>query len=205
MFDPKTSAFGVDWQVDETMTALISKRQIDPIIVVGIYNTPDRSQEYTAGDVGSRYRDFVVNKLKPIIDADYRTKRGRQHTFVGGSSAGGLCAFMMAWEHAKTFSGALCMSPAFRFRRASGSVSIDYVQHVVSSRRPEQSLRFYIDNGGRGVDAKLMPGINAMVDALRSKGFTMNSDLWVVIESGDPHNESAWARRFPTAIRSLVD
>ena len=205
LFDPRTSAFGIDWQVDETITKMVRKEQLEPIIVVGICNTPDRSREYTEGDKGVRYRNFVVSELKPLIDAKYRTKPEREHTFVAGSSAGGLCAFIMAWEHAETFAGALCMSPAFRFQREDGSFSIDYVSRVRSTSRPKPSLRIYIDNGGGGVDEKLMPGVNAMIEALRSKGFVENIDLRVVIAPQDLHNESAWARRFPAAIQSVFD
>ena len=205
LFDPKTSAFGVDWEVDETLTRLIGANKVGPTIVVGIDHSPDRSQEYLEGDHGARYRDFVVDQLKPLIDATYRTKPEREHTYVGGSSAGGLCAFIMAWEHAETFSRALCMSPAFRVERPDGSVSIDYVTDVLSSPSPQPAPRIYIDNGGRGVDQRLMPGVKAMVEALRSKGFSEEADLRVVIAPDDPHHESAWARRLPTALTWLLD
>lgn len=205
LVDPRTSAFGVDWQVDETITKLMETEQIPPIIVVGIFNTRDRSREYGEGEKGIRYRNFIVNKLKPFIDAEYRTKPDREQTLVGGSSAGGLCAFIMAWEHAETFSAALCMSPAFRFERPDGTVAIDYVRRVVASPRPQPSIRLYIDNGGRGVDVRLMPGVEAMVKELDAKGFVEGADLRVVIAPEDPHNESAWARRFPAAIQWLLD
>ncbi|MEM6689266.1 MAG: alpha/beta hydrolase-fold protein [Planctomycetota bacterium] len=205
LFDPKTSAFGIDWQVDESVTELIQSNQLEPMIVVGIFNTPDRSQEYLSGDKGNRYRDFVASELKPFVDSEYRTKTEREHTFVGGSSAGGLCAFVMAWEHAGTFSGAVCMSPAFRFQREDGSIAIDYVKNVLSSPRTKPPLQIYIDNGGKGVDEQLMPGVNAMIKALLTKGFVQGEDLQVVIKPEDPHTESAWARRFPAAIKFLLD
>ena len=179
LFDPRTSAFGVDWQVDETLTRLIRAGEIAPLIVVGIFNTRDRSREYGEGDKGDRYRSFVVDELKPFIDSEYRTKPERAHTLVGGSSAGGLCAFIMAWEQSETFAGAICISPAFRYQRPDGTVSIDYVSQVLSASRPQRSIRLYIDNGGRGVDEKLMPGVDAMVQALRAKGFVEGADLRV--------------------------
>ena len=110
----------------------------------------------------------------------------------------------MGWEYSETFSGALCMSPALRVRRPNGDLVIDYVSDVLSSARPQRAVRIYIDNGGRGVDEKLMPGVEAMVEALRSKGFSENADLRVVIATEDNHSESAWARRFPAAIQWLL-
>jgi hypothetical protein len=53
IFDPATSSFGTDWSVDETVDDLIKKKSIEPVIVVGIYNTKDRMKEYTPGDKGT--------------------------------------------------------------------------------------------------------------------------------------------------------
>ena len=39
IFDPSTSSFGVDWQIDETADSLIKANSIEEIIIVGIYNT----------------------------------------------------------------------------------------------------------------------------------------------------------------------
>ena len=72
MFDPKTSAFGVDWQIDEAADSLIRKGYIKPTIIVGIYNTPDRSPEYTPGITGYAYMNFIVNRLKLLIDSTYQ-------------------------------------------------------------------------------------------------------------------------------------
>ena len=43
IIDPKTSAFGNDWQVDETCDSLIKNELLNPIIIVGIYNTENRN------------------------------------------------------------------------------------------------------------------------------------------------------------------
>jgi hypothetical protein len=52
LFDPATSSFQVDWQLDETADSLIKQGKIREIIIVGIYNTPDRMREYYTGDTG---------------------------------------------------------------------------------------------------------------------------------------------------------
>jgi len=49
IIDPATSFIGVDWQIDESVDSLIRVGSIDPMIVVGIYNTDDRLYEYTPG------------------------------------------------------------------------------------------------------------------------------------------------------------
>ena len=142
IIDPATSSFGTDWQLDETADSLIKAKAIEPIIIVGIYNTSDRSDEYIPGEKGSAYMDFVVNTAKPFIDKQYRTKPGRKHTAIGGSSAGGIMAFMLAWEYPEVFSKAICMSPAFKIQH------IDYVGDVLNYRGKKKKLYLYIDNGG---------------------------------------------------------
>ena len=202
--DPKTSAFGVDWQVDETCTRLIKSGAIEPLIVVGIYNTRSRGLEYYPGPKGTAYQKFIIEELKPFIDATYRTKPGRDSTFTGGSSAGGICAFMLVWEYSQVFSKAICMSPAFQFENRGGKRSIDYVKTVRESSRPSGKVYFYIDNGGIGLEENLQPGVDDMLAALKEKGFDEKKDyLWVHAPEAR-HTESAWAKRFPQAIQALM-
>jgi enterochelin esterase-like enzyme len=43
------------------------------VIVVAIYNTVDRREEYADSPKGRLYMRFIVDKLKPFIDQHYRT------------------------------------------------------------------------------------------------------------------------------------
>ena len=198
VFDPATSSFGVDWQIDETADALISKKSIPPLIVVGIYNTSDRFKEYTPGEKGAAYVSFVVNTVKPFIDSTYRTKRDRKNTIVGGSSAGGIISFMIVWEHPDIFSKAICMSPAFK-SPGSLSMNFDYVKVVTGSKKREDVF-FYIDNGGVGLESQLQPGIDEMISALKAKGYKEEKDFVYLVDSAARHFEADWAKRFPNAL-----
>ncbi len=46
LFDPKTAYAGVTWGIGETLARLIAARKVVPAIVVGIWNTPKRYEEY---------------------------------------------------------------------------------------------------------------------------------------------------------------
>ncbi len=192
--DPVTSSFGTDWSVDETCDSLITIHAIPPMIVVGIYNTPDRMVEYVPGVKGTAYMNFVVEVVKPFIDSVYRTKPGRESTTIGGSSAGGVISFMLAWEHPDVFSKAICMSPAFKIKK------IDYVQTVMASAESKKNVFFYIDNGGVGLEIQLQPGVDAMIAALKEKGYQEGKDYVYVSDPTAQHFEAAWAKRFPDAI-----
>ncbi len=198
VFDPATSSFGVDWQIDETADSLMKAGAIKPAIIVGIYNTSDRSAEYTPGEKGDAYMDFVVNTAKPFIDEAYRTKKGRKHTYTGGSSAGGIISFMLAWEHPKVFSKAICMSPAFKIQH------IDYVKDVQSYTGKKKDLFFYIDNGGIDLEERLQPGIDDMLAALKEKGYKEGEDFIWVKDAQAKHFETAWAKRMPVALKHIL-
>src|SRR6185503_14814690 len=131
VFDPGTSFGGVDWGVDETMTRLIREGKVRPAIVVAIWNTAKRYQEYMpqkplAGTtshstgfgstiqnseiISDNYLRFLVTELKPFIDRTYRTKTGRADTFTMGASMGGLIAAYAMTEYPEVFGGAGCVS-----------------------------------------------------------------------------------------------
>ena len=197
IFDPATSSFGTDWSVDETVDELIKKKSIEPIIVVGIYNTKDRMKEYTPGDKGTAYINFVMQTVKPLIDSTYRTKPDRKNTIVGGSSAGALISFMLVWEHPDVFSKAICMSPAFR-----NPIVLDSWNYVklVQQANKKKNVFFYIDNGGIGLESQLQPGIDEMLTTLKTKGYKEGKDFVFVRYPTAKHSEADWAKRFPKAL-----
>ena len=202
IFDPATSSFGTDWSVDETVDELIKKKSIEPVIVVGIYNTKDRMKEYTPGDTGTAYMNFVVQTVKPLVDSTYRTRPDRKNTIVGGSSSGGLMSFMLVWEHPDVFSKAICMSPAFRNPVALGGWN--YVKVVQQSNGKKKNVFFYLDNGGIGLESQLQPGIDEMITALKAKGYKEGKDFVFVRDPTAKHSEADWAKRFPRALMMVM-
>jgi predicted alpha/beta superfamily hydrolase len=197
MFDPKTSAFGIDWQMDEAADSLIKNGEIEPMIIVGITSTTNRTKEFTPSDTAQIYMDFIVNDLKPLIDKTYRTRPEREFTITGGSSAGGTISFMLLWEWNEIFSKAICMSPAFKI------LQIDLVSAVRSYNGEKKDIRIYFDNGGRGVDKKLLSGIDEMITVLKDKGYKEGEDYMLVFDKEAEHTESEWAKRIPGALRFL--
>ncbi len=189
VFDPLTSSFQIDWQLDETADSLIKAGEIEEIIIVGIYNTFNRYAEYSPNDTGYLYMKFIVEELKPMIDKNYRTKPGREYTATGGASMGGLISLMLAWEHSETFSMAACLSPAFLYR------NFNYVITVAEYEGDKKPIKLYIDNGGDALDNFLQPGIDLMLEELKNKGFMQGEDIiWFKVENA-VHSERAWSER----------
>jgi predicted alpha/beta superfamily hydrolase len=189
LFDPITSYTKIDWQIDEAADSLIRKNEIEPIIIVGIYNTADRNEEYAPTPKGTKYMQFIITKLKPFIDKSYRTLPDRINTAVGGSSMGGLISFILAWNYSSYISKAACLSPAFKYDNFDHTKIVEYYFGV------KKDLRIYIDNGGVGIEKNLQPGIDSMIEQLNKKDFITNKDLFITIDSTAQHNEAAWAKR----------
>lgn len=189
IFDPATSSFGIDWQVDESIDSLSKEGDIPKMIVVGINNSTYRRAEYHNSDTGYAYMNFLVNVVKPLIDSVYRTKPEREFTGTGGSSMGGLISFILAWEFDHIFSKAACLSPAFKISR------FDYVSTVLNYTGDKKKIKLYIDNGGVGLEAQLQPGIDEMIEALKMQGFEEGKDFYYLVEPDAEHNEPAWAKR----------
>lgn len=187
LFDPYTSFIGSDWGIDEAMTELISNDSCEPIIVVGMYNTFDRSDEYGMTQKGRDYQRFVVQTVKPLIDSTYRTKPDRNNTAVMGSSMGGLVSFLLAWNYPDVFKQAACLSPAF-FTNA-----VDLVRDADAI---PDGMRIYMDNGTVGLEAELQVMCDDMMNELAKKKYKPgHPDFEWYLDEGAEHNEPAWSAR----------
>ncbi len=189
IIDPSTSFLGYDWRIDDVVDSLIKMNQIQEIIIIGIYNTPDRTLEYSDTELGKNYANFVVNKLKPFIDSTYRTKPDKKNTAIMGSSMGGLISFLFAWWYPNTFSSAGCLSSAFLVDDNK------ILKEVKNYNGKKKNVRFYLDDGGVGLDEKLKPGYDEMITLLKNQGYKKGNDLEYFYDETAEHNEQAWAKR----------
>ena len=188
IFNSQTSFIGAEWEVDETVSELVKTGQMEEIIVVGLYNTDDRSAEYSPMHNGKKYSEFLVKTVKPFIDNAYRTRPGRESTAVMGSSMGGIISFHLVWDYPHIFSRAGCLSPAFLVDNN------EIVNRVSSAQFAPDNILIYVDNGTEGLEKEFQPALDDMKSALKEKGFD-KSNLVYQIFSGAVHNETAWAER----------
>ncbi len=193
LFDRGIGFAGNEWEVDETL-ARLAEENIEAI-VVGLSNTDKRFQEYNPfphvwGGCGDKYLSFIVDTVKPIIDRDFRTLPDRDHTGTIGSSLGGLISLFALFQRPDVFSFAGVLSPAFWI---GGGAIYPYIE-----QQPFVQGKIYLDNGTRE------PSARHMKQVLIQKGYRLNHDLLHVVETDGEHNEVAWARRLPDALRFLL-
>ena len=184
LIDPKISYAGKDWQVDETVTRLIKEYKIKEVIVVGIYNTGDRLEEYSDTEKGEKYLKFLIEELKAFVDSKYKTLPDPNNTAIMGSSMGGLASFLAAWKHPDVFSMTGCMSSSFYYNDDKVFKMLDEYSG------PKKHIKFYIDHGEDG----LVRG-QKMFCKLTQMGYIIGTDLDYYFAPGAEHNESEWAKR----------
>lgn len=204
LFDSATAFNGQEWGVDETAQRLILKGMIEPLIIVGIYNTGEKRIDEYAPTVDPRqkrggkadlYGRFIVEELKPFIDQNYRTMAGPEFTGLGGSSLGGLLSLYLGLKHPRVFSKLMIMSP---------SVWWDYgmILRFVERLPAKPTTRIWLDIGSK--EGKFTPGyVRTLRDLLVSQGWRLDADLKFTEIRGGQHNESAWSKRVEPALRFL--
>jgi isoamylase len=200
LFDATTS-FAGEWLVDETMER-VSREGLEAIVVAIPNSGRQRADEYSpfhdervGGGRGEDYLSFLIDTLKPRIDAEFRTRRERGATGIMGSSMGGLISLYALLRRPDTFGFAGAMSPSLWFGRGA--------MFGVASGISQWDGRLYLDTGtleGRGHVRQ----IREMVRLLRRRAIHPRRQLRYVEERGAHHNEAAWARRFEPALRWLL-
>ncbi len=185
--DPKTAFKARDWRIDETVAALSAGKKISEIIIVGIFHSTDRTEEYSDSERGRAYAKFLVEKIKLLVDSTYRTKPQRKHTAILGSSMGALVSMLIVWWYPKKFSMVGCMSPAFWYN----DEKILRVLHEYTGTK--KNIKIYLDCGGR--EKELISGYQSMVVLLSRMGYKQGKDLEYHFEKNGVHNERAWAKR----------
>lgn len=200
MVDRGTAFLNNDWRADDTIEHMAESNQIDPPIMVCIYNTDDRLEEYNDTELGRCYLEFIVQDLKPFIDKHYRTETSVAHTSVIGSSMGGLISFLAAWYHPTVFGQAACLSPMFW-----GKTTVNVEAWKMVENNPEHELKanIYMDNGTAELERKLMPGCKNMLRVLKARGYKKNKNLIWFRDEGAWHNEQAWAERLWRPLQYL--
>ena len=204
LFDPDT-AFqpGEHWRVGETATALIEAGRIEPLIIVGIYNTGEaRIDEYTptgdrklGGGHADDYGRMIIEELKPVVDRGYCTKADAANTGIAGSSLGGLVSLHLGFTHPAVFTKIAALSPSVWWGRQA-------ILKTIREARSKPPIRLWVDmgtaEGRKGLDdARLLKA------ALVGLGFTPGADLHYAEYEGATHSEQAWSERVGPMLEFL--
>ena len=204
LFDPETSFIkGNYWRVGETADSLIASGEIDPLVIVGIYNNGvKRIDDYTpvedrrlGGGKADAYGQMLVEELKPFVAHQYRTLAGPENCGMGGSSLGGLVTLYLGMRYPHVYGKLAVFSPSVWWR---DRVILKYVEKI----RDNTGQRIWLDigtNEGR----RAMPDARALKRMLAKKGWRLGKDLEYREIPGGQHNENAWAERVAPMLKFL--
>ena len=199
LFDPATSYAG-DWDLLATLRVMAAEGH--EAVVVGIANTgrfrryeysPFRDPRHGGGD-GDRYLAFVVETVRPMVEAAVRVRRGAEHTAMAGSSLGGLISLYALYRYPGVFGSVAALSPSVWF--ADGAM-LDLAEQSGPPRG-----RLYLD-AGTAESEVLLDGVRRLRDLLETGGMPPER-LRYVEDEGAEHHESHWGRRFRGAWPFLL-
>ena len=223
------------WEAHKTATQVMAQNKTQKFIIVGISNNgmkrhpeyfPQKpfewltaeQKEFVSKDLlqkgkidqpfhprSDNYLKFIVTELKPYIDKNYATQPDQAHTFIAGSSMGGLISMYAVCEYPEVFGGAACLSTHWTgiYQLDNNPIPESFFRYLKEKLPNPKTHKFYFDCGDKTLDA-LYPTLQQKVDIImKSKGFTAKN--WTTkFFPGKDHSEAAWRERLNIPLTFLL-
>jgi pimeloyl-ACP methyl ester carboxylesterase len=209
LFDPRLSFAGIDWGVDEAMMRGIEAGRFEPAIVVGVWNSPDRSPEYSPWHGAPDYARFLIEELMPRVDAEFRTLAGPHNTSVMGSSMGGLLSYYLVKNHPNAFGACGCVSTHFALSESDfslfGGDDIPYiVRDIEDGDTVPKGVRFSFDYGTETLDTTYEEDHKPVREWLLGQGLVEGQDFQIRKYEGAAHSEAEWRARVEDQLEWIL-
>jgi len=216
LFNASTSSFGTAWQCQGTLDSLVAQGDMQELVVVGVYNTMNRTYEYTYsedptvqdGGGGDAYLDFLESSVYPWVQTTYRvfplvpgTGENAARWSMVGSSLGGLLSCYAGWTRPNIYGQVGCMSSSFWWNSEDFNNTV--MEHPPSVGPATPDVIFYLDSGNAGPDNDDVVQTHTVFEHLKSDGYQLNSTLYYYTQPGGQHSEKYWGERFNIPMRDL--
>ncbi|HIQ72851.1 MAG TPA: alpha/beta hydrolase [Candidatus Cottocaccamicrobium excrementipullorum] len=205
VFFDSDATYGKCWGMKEYMD--FTQSQVI-IAAVECNHSPDhgRLKEYSPYDFqekgvgkisgkGNITMDWMSQTFKPLIDSRYRTIPDRAHTWIGGSSMGGLMSLYGVLAYSHVYSRAAALSPSLWTNPRE-------IEALIRRSPAGKDTVIYMDYGqnelasGRQME-KLFSRINSL---LLEKKICLTSR----IVPGGTHCEASWEKQLPFMMHTLT-
>ena len=236
LFDSNTTWNKQEWMADDIGMRLIDKQVVKDFIIIGIHNIPEirfldlypkKTFNYLPKKIkdsifedskkkglnvteasfkGDNYLKFIVEELKPYIDANFFTLKDAENTFIGGSSMGGLMSMYGICEYPDVFSGAICISTHWpgMYPQDNNPIPDSFFAYLKENIPSPNSHKFYFDFGTETLD-QYYPQYEETVNALfYDKGYSTENFKNLRFE-GENHSELSWQKRFDIPLLFLLE
>ena len=206
LFDPRTSFIkGRTWEMREQADEVIEAGEVEPLVIVGIYNTGNRRlAEYTherdwqrGGGEADRYGLLVTEDLMPWIAHRYRVQTDRASTGLGGSSLGGLVTLYLGLRFAHHFGRLAVLSPSVWWNHKS-------ILGYLNERAPQiwERPKMWLDVGEKEGQRTLRDA-ELLARRLKANGWVPGQTLHFERVPDGTHDEASWARRVEPMLKFL--
>jgi enterochelin esterase-like enzyme len=209
-------AEGENFAADRRMARLAAAGRIRPALIVAIDNLEDdRFRQYMpqtiydqaqgglraaidrelarlAGRplVSAQVIRFLTMRLKPFVDAHYRTLPGRLDTAICGASQAGVMAGAIFVEAQRTFGRAACMSPNWPIydqRMIDHPQLLSLWPRYFARLGAPQGRRLWLDHGTLMMDAGMAPHQIGIARRLERLGWRRGRNLETRVYQGAGH------------------
>ena len=210
LFDRATTAYGMEWGIDETVEDLVAAGRFPGVVVVGV-DSPNgpgqRYAQYSAWDWmfdgtpvvadGAATADLLVEEVIPYVQRTYRVASDPGRVGLAGSSMGGYMTLYVGVRHPDVFGRLLAFSPIVLDEPMAGYELRDFIGHrgfgpgtwVYLDMGDAEELS-YIEHPARVVE-NLAETTTAVVNAVRPPARLVSRVI-----PGGAHDEHAWGARF---------
>lgn len=205
VFFDSHATYGKSWGMKEFMDSTDT-----PLIIAAVEcnHSPDhgRLSEYSPytfsdprfGSITGRGRqtmEWLVHTFKKNIDARYRTLPDRAHTYIAGSSMGGLMSLYALLEYNQYFSRAAALSPSLW-------VSMERILRMIQTAKLHPETFLYMDYGSREMNRHT--DMMEQFTTVAAKLYQRNIFLDCRIVPGGTHSEASWERQIPFFMNTLL-
>jgi predicted alpha/beta superfamily hydrolase len=229
LFDGKTSAFGTAWEVDAAMTRLLAEKKVRPAIIVGIWNTRRRLEEYLPSKMLTDARGTARHELALKQISERGRKSVRDEDFVSDAYLKFLVTELKPFVDAnyRTRAGrgdtvimgssagalislyAVCEYPAVF--GGAGCVSTHLpvgdglmVDYAAKHLPPPRGHKLYFDFGTETLDKDYEPYQNQLDALVAARGYRAGVE-WVTKKfPGEDHSERSWRKRVQVPLEFLL-
>jgi len=205
VFFDSHATYGKSWGMNEYMSYTET-----PLIIVAIEcnHSPDhgRLKEYSPFDFsdpqfgtitgkGMITMEWFIHTLKPEIDEKYRTLADREHTYIAGSSMGGLMSLYAVLKYNHIFSRAGVLSPSLW-------TNPHKIEMLIRTSPVKKDTVIYMDYGEDEFTshAGIRQSFMRTASLLAEKQIRLTSR----IVPGGTHCEASWEKQLPFLIRTLM-
>lgn len=206
VFYDSHATYGKSWGLGEYLNKIKA-----PVIVAAIecnsspnngrlseYSPYDFNDEQFGGPFkgrGEETMQWFINEFKPFIDENLKTLPDRKHTFIAGSSMGGLMTLYALAAHNDVFSRGMALSPSF-------FVDMDSLTKEIRRSKMSSDTVLYMDYGQN--EFKFSPDSRKNFADITNELLKKNVMLTARIVPNGNHSEASWEKQLPLCINTLL-